>query len=62
MALFFWFALNEQFKHTVKHDPDMNAMLGWLYFPFLHGKEYWFALEVLRTLILTSMVGFLADR
>ena len=62
MFLFIWLSTNEAFKYKVKRNiDDMNYLFGWLYYPFREGKEHWFALEVLRTLLLTSFIGFTAQ-
>ena len=60
IPLGFWL-LVRRFKRLGKlDDPDVKRMIGWMYRPFREGKEYWLAVELIRKLILTACIGFMA--
>ena len=67
-GLFSWgtpllfFLLVRRFKHRGEHgDKQVRAALGWAYLPYRNGREFWFSLEMVRILLLTSFIGFMSS-
>ena len=42
-------------------DKVVRDALGWAYEPFRYGKSWWLIAEMIRTLILTSTIGFMSS-
>ena len=60
IPLGFFLVVRRYKKKGMLDDPDIDRMIGWLHKPFRPGCEYWLAIELLRKLVLTACVGFLA--
>ena len=52
--------LSKKFKPIAQryHDKVISNALGFIYEPFREGFEFWFGLEMIRVMLLTSTVGF----
>ena len=48
-------------EHGRKGDKVVDRALGWMYEPFRPGKEWWLIAEMVRILLLTSTIGFVAE-
>ena len=67
-AFLFAFGIPALFAYLVFHfkphaqagDKVVKSALGWMYLPFKDGSEWWLVLELLRILLLTSAVGWVA--
>ena len=67
-ALVFAFGVPALFGYLLYHykdlgkagDPVIQKSLGWMYEPYRDGKEWWLCVEMVRILLLSSCVGFLA--
>ena len=61
--LFFYLA--HRFRHCIACSTEGERMrhraLGWMYESFRAGREWWLVAELLRVLLLTSAIGFLAE-
>ena len=60
-ALFLYLVHN--FHHHGKAgDKVVRGSIAWMYDPFRAGKEWWLAAELIRLVLLTSAVGWMAER
>ena len=61
IPLFFYLLIRKYKREGRLNDPDVKRMVGWLHEPFREGCEYWMSVEIIRKLLLTSCVGFMAQ-
>ena len=55
--------LVKKFHVQGKHgDKVVKRALGWMYEPFREGKQGWLGFEMVRIVLLSSAIGFLAQR
>ena len=57
--------LVHRYSHSGELASDADKLhhraLGWMWTPFRPGREWWLWVEMLRVLLLTSAIGFLAE-
>ena len=58
--LFFYLLVRRFQDRGESGDKVVASALGWIYRPFKEGKAWWFPCEMLRVLLLSATIGFLA--
>ena len=57
---FFWWIVRRYKKKKMLDDESIQRIIGWMHRPYKKGREWFLSVELLRKLILTSWIGFMA--
>ena len=60
VPLAFWWLVRYYRKKGQLDEPGVERMIGWMHRPFRSGAEWWLSVELIRKLVLTGCIGFLA--